>query len=104
MLIHLTKDSISYNRDICISIVKIVIFTTTNTWTQSRCQSTDEDIHQIWLTYSVECCFTLYRKMKFAVNEWNLDNETARKVKKNTHSQIYTSGYFYVCVFMGEQV
>ena len=41
-------------KDICIPMFIVALFTTARTWKQPRCPSTDERIETLWYVYTVE--------------------------------------------------
>ena len=54
ILRHISKDALSYNKDICSTMFIAALFVIARTWKQPRCPSTEEWIKKMWHIYTME--------------------------------------------------
>ena len=54
LLLGLYPEETKIERDTCIPLFIVALFTTARTWKQPRCPSTDEWIKKLWYIYTME--------------------------------------------------
>ena len=53
-LLGIYPEETKIEKDTCIALLIVALFTTARTWKQPRCPSTDEWIKKLWYTYTME--------------------------------------------------
>ena len=54
LLLSIYPEETKIEKDICILLFTVALFTIARTWKQPRCPSTDEWIKKLWYIYTVE--------------------------------------------------
>ena len=55
-LLGIYPEKTTIQKDTCIPLVIVALFTVAKTWKQPKCPSTDEWIKKMWCTYTMEYC------------------------------------------------
>ena len=53
-LLGIYPEEIRTEKDTCIPVFTVAVFTTTRTWKQPRCPLADEQIRKLWCIYTME--------------------------------------------------
>ena len=89
-----TEDT-KIERDTCISLFIVALFTIARTWKQPRCPSTDDWIKKLWYIYTMEYYSAIKRNaFQSVLTRWmNLEpiiqSEVSQKEKDKCHSNAY---------------
>ena len=80
-LLGIYPKEIKTEKDTCISVFIAALFTTSRTWKQPRCPSTDEWIKKLWYRYTMEYYSTIKRNT--FESDMQMTPPLWQKVKKN---------------------
>ena len=88
-LLGIYPEEIKIEKDTCIPLLTAALFTTTRTWKQPKCLSTDEWIKKLWYIYTIEYYSAIKRSTfeSFLMRWMNLEpiiqSEVSQKEKDN---------------------
>ena len=80
-LLYIYPEETKIERDICITLFTVALFTTARTWKQPRCPSTDEWIRKLWYIYTVDYYSAIKRNaLELVLMRW-INLESIYRVK-----------------------
>ena len=90
-LLGIYPEETKIEKDTCIPMFIVTLFTIARTWKQPRCSSTDEWIKKLWYIYTMEYCSAIKRNAfeSFLMRWMNIkpiiQNEVSQKEKDKYH-------------------
>ena len=97
-LLGIYPEETKIERDTCIPLFIIALFTIAITWKQSRCLSTDEWIKKLWYIYTMEYYSAIKRNafesllMRWMNPEPFIQSEVSQKEKDKCHILMHIYG------------
>ena len=84
-LLGIYPEETKIEKDTCIPLFIVALFTTARTWKQPRCPSTDEWIRKLWYMYTMECYSAIKRNtFESVLMRWmNLEPIIQSEVSQN---------------------
>ena len=84
-LLGIYPEETKIEKDTCIPLFIVALFTTARTWKQPRCPSTDEWIRKLWYMYTMECYSAIKRNtFESVLMRWmNLEPIIQNEVSQN---------------------